>query len=160
MKKYLFITLILIATACKRNATSNAEISNLPEFNFMLIDSATIVSSDKIAGGTKLFIMYFRPDCEHCQLETRNIIKNLNQINSKILLLTPAPFGELKTFYKDFDLASYQRIMIGSDYDYSFLKKFKPKGVPYMAIYDSGKKLKKLYVGETDFQLVLKEIKS
>ncbi len=113
------------------------------------MDSATIIQAEQIPPGKSIIMLYFRPDCIHCQAETKLLVDNINALkNVQIYFLAGAPFGEIKNYYKYYHLDQYKNIVMGKDYEHSFARIFQPSSIPYTAIYDSQKKLVKLYYGE------------
>ncbi|HEV9036035.1 MAG TPA: hypothetical protein VGQ51_05425 [Puia sp.] len=154
MKKILLIGAIACFMACRHRSGVIPNITSLPAFTMLLIDSTTHLASAAIPSGAPLIFMYFRPDCRHCQADTRLLIKNMDSLKSThIYLLTPMPFKELKGFYDSFDLGRFKNITVAEDEGYSFYKSFQPAAVPYMAIYDSHKRLVNTYLGDRQIQM-------
>lgn len=114
----------------------------LPSFNLLLPDSLTHLNTVDIPTGKPLIIIGFSPWCIHCQAETRDIIQHIQQFkNARIYYVTPMPFSQMKTFYRYFKLSQYSNITMGQDTTNTFMSYFKAKGVPYIAIFDSKKRL-------------------
>jgi thiol-disulfide isomerase/thioredoxin len=127
----------------------------LPAFDLLLTDSSTHFNTATIPTGEPVIVIGFSPWCIHCQAETRDIIKHMQQLkNTRIYYVTAFPFGQMKEFYKFFKLAQYPNIVMGRDSTNYFLKYFKATGVPYTAIFDSKKRLKQIIPGEAKAALV------
>jgi hypothetical protein len=53
----------------------------------------------------------------------------------------------MKAFYSRFELAKYPNVFIGIDVKNVILDYFKPKGVPYVALYDDKRRLMRAGLG-------------
>jgi thiol-disulfide isomerase/thioredoxin len=115
----------------------------LPSFDLLLADSTTHFNTTAIPTGQPFIVIGFSPWCTHCQAETRDIIKHIQQFKDiRIYYVTPYPFDEMKAFYRGFKLAQYPNITMGRDLKDVFLPYFKAPGVPYTAVFDSKKRLR------------------
>lgn len=158
MKKLAFIVVFSSLFACHFNRKDKAigEIIDLPSFKLLLTDSTTVVNTKDIHTGKPIILMYFSPDCEHCQEQTKNILKNMSELkDTQIFLLSPASLSEIKAFYSSFHLASYKNIFVGRDFEYAFYPLYKSPNFPCTAIYDSKKKLVKLFKTEIDISQII-----
>lgn len=93
-------------------------------------------------------IIYFSPDCSHCQhlvYEMRPKMKQLR--NVQIVMVTFTEFDRLKmiqNFRRDFDLAKYPNVTIGTEgHSYIVQRYYQVSTTPYIAIYDRNGKLVK-----------------
>jgi thioredoxin-related protein len=161
MKKVSFITCLILALAisCKPGSGNISEISNLPSFKLLLMDSLTILPTDKIQNGKPILILYFRPDCPHCQAETKSFVENIETIKKfQIYFVTNASFQETKGYQQQYQLAKYPNIIVGKDYERSFFRAFKPSSIPYLVIYDGQKRLVKVYYGEISINTIANSV--
>ena len=124
----------------------------LPPFDLLLTDSSTLFNTRNIPQGKPFVIIGFSPFCIHCQQETREIIKHIDQLkNIQIYLVTPFAFKDMKAYYNTFHLEKFPNIIMGKDSKNYFLTYFKSTGIPYTAIFDPNKRLKLIIRGETNF---------
>lgn len=122
----------------------------LPAFDILLVDSTTTYNTGTISGGQPTILMYFSPDCEHCQHQTEEILKNIDSLkNVRIVMLTALPFDKMKNFYFYYKIGNYKNIVMGKDADYFFSRHYGSQYVPYLAVYDRHKKLVKVFDGGT-----------
>ena len=160
MRKPLYILVLICLSACGQRGGKYNAISTIPSFNLLLMDSATVINTNQIQKGAPVVLMYFSPDCEHCQIEIQSLVKNAHLLgDTKIYLFTPAPFDELKAFYKTNNLGQYRNFVVGKDYEYAFYKHFKAESFPYTVVYDSQRKLVRLYKSEIEISNILEAIK-
>jgi hypothetical protein len=161
MKQLLRIAFILSLTGCQAKCPkgSSLDISAIPAFDLLLADSVTVFSTSRIPAGSPVILMYFSPDCEHCQRQTDALVKHIESLRDvRIYLITPLPFGEMKTFTLDYHLSRYTNITVGQDYRYAFYKYYKAEAFPCTAIYDDRKQLIKLYRQELGIDRILETI--
>jgi thiol-disulfide isomerase/thioredoxin len=162
MKKYtFFLTLLaalLMTVSGKSQQTAPVQTPPLPymsdqvlpSFDLLEVDSTTQFHTKDIPSGRPILLMYFSPDCEHCQHETEDIIKNMDSLKRvRIVMLTSLPFDKMKTFYSYYKINNFKNITMGRDYDFFFSRHYGSQYVPYLAIYDSHKKLIKVFDGGT-----------
>ena len=122
----------------------------LPAFNLLEVDSTTLFNTDKLPSGKPIVLMYFSPDCEHCQHQTEEILKNMDSLRDvRFVMLTALPFDKMRNFYIFYKLGSYKNIIMGRDYEFFFSRHYGSQYVPYLAIYDRHKKLVKVFDGGT-----------
>lgn len=120
----------------------------LPAFRVLELDSSTIFNTYNIPSGKPVAIIYFGPECEHCQRFTESMLKSIDSLKDfRIYMFTFAPLSQLKTFYEKYHLADYKNIMMGKDYEFFFPSFFGARFVPYIAIYDKHKMFSKKFEG-------------
>jgi len=120
----------------------------LPSFNLLLLDSTTTFNTAKIPEGKPFVLVYFSPDCEHCQQETEQILAKMDSLNkTKFYFFSVEPFGRIKAFHKYYHLSNYPNITMGRDYTFFFPIHFKANSVPWVLIYNKRKRLERVYEG-------------
>jgi len=159
MKKILLLVCLSCLISCHSNNTGSylSGIATLPSFDMQLTDSINLFHAKNIPDGKPIVMMYFRPDCPHCQLETQNLVKDINQLRGfQIYLLTGASISDAKAFAHKFTLDQYPDIItVGKDHEHSFAKIFQPSSIPFLALYNANKKLVKVYHGEVPISNLL-----
>lgn len=132
------------------SAKTGMEGRLLPSLDLLLPDSTSHLNTADIPTGKPFIVIGFSPWCIHCQAETRDIIKNISKLKgTRIYYITSDPFGDMRTFYRYFKLSRYDNVVMGRDLKGVFLPYFKATGIPFTAVFDSRKRLKKVFQGET-----------
>lgn len=109
-----------------------------------------MLNTAKIPTGRPIVLLYFSPDCEHCQKETRDILQNMQALKDvRFYFITNDPLENMQTFNRVFQLDSHPNIVIARDYSFFIPAHFKNASPPYMIIYDRDKKQRALFNGET-----------
>ena len=120
----------------------------LPPLKLMPIGSTTIFTKDQLKRNKPVLIMLFSPDCEHCQHETEDLIKNIDHFKKiQIVMATMMPFEQMTAFYDRYDLKRFDNIIVGRDIYYLLPSFYKVRFLPYMAMYDKKGKLLSTFEG-------------
>jgi thiol-disulfide isomerase/thioredoxin len=128
----------------------------LPPFRLLLLDSSTRLNTNDIPKGKASVLIFFSPDCEHCQRETESIVKNIDSLREvNLFFITIDPFDRMKLFNEVYKLSKYKNIVVGRDYTFSFPYYFKNAQPPYNAIYDSHKRMEAVLPSETNAHALL-----
>jgi len=133
----------------------------IPSFSLLLPDSTTWLKTDDIHPGKSFVVMGFDPRCKHCQALTKEITGQMNNFKDlPIYYVTPAEFKSMRTFYHYFKLSQYPNITMGYDSSAALFVFFKETHTPLIAIYDSKKRLKKVFTKTPTTAQILQEIQN
>jgi thiol-disulfide isomerase/thioredoxin len=157
MKQILIFTVLALLQSCRFvHQDDLTSISILPPVKMLLMDSTTIYNTSQIPPGKPTILLYFRPTCPHCKKETNTLLNNISALKDvNIYMLASAPFVDINNYSLSYHLESVKNITVGKDLGKSFTNKFAPKAVPYMAIYDTNRKLVKIYYGEVEINSII-----
>jgi hypothetical protein len=149
VKILLMIGLFLIGCYSRKPENTGKEGELIPSFKLLLADSLTYIDTKSIPEGNPVVFLYFGPHCPYSKAQIEEIIEDINILkNIRFYVFTTWSFSEMKEFYNHYQLSKYNNITTGVDNKFFFLEHFEVQGVPYMAIYDKHKKLKKAFVGK------------
>jgi thioredoxin-related protein len=139
MKKLfiLFSFIALTLNACAQDKPINPDI---PPFRILTTDSAYFTPA-KLKKNTKVIIVYFSPDCPHCQHLVTELKPKMNELgDTQVILITWSANFDLraiKTFNKEYKLGGYPNIIIGTEgYTYLVQKYYNVLSTPFIAIYN------------------------
>jgi len=108
----------------------------VPPFELLQVDSATMFTKGDLKRNQQVLLMYFSPDCEHCQHQTEDILHDIHSFKKiQIVMATYQPFESMKIFYEKYDFGKYN-IHVGRDTKFILPPFFKIESLPYMALYD------------------------
>ncbi|HEY4198170.1 MAG TPA: thioredoxin fold domain-containing protein [Mucilaginibacter sp.] len=148
MKKLLlFLSVALIVGST--NAQTKQDITHIPPFKILKGDSTYFTPAD-LKKDKPVMIIYFSPDCSHCQHLVYDMKPKMKQFgDTQIVMVTFIDYSMLKmikTFSRDFDLAKYHNIIIGTEgRSYVVQKYYQVRTTPYIAVYDRKGKLVTAY---------------
>lgn len=167
MKRFLLFILLLVfagavvAQATKATAdTVPAYITKgtVPNFSIQKPDSSWFTKNH--LGKKPTLIIYFSPDCGHCQSETETVISNIRKLNNlQIVMITSRPFEDMVNFEQHYRLFKFPNIIVGQDPNYYVTRFFDVKFTPFSALYNKKGKLIKAYEQGLNMDEILRFIK-
>ena len=117
-------------------------------FRLQLVDSVTTFTKESLTRKSPLMLVLFNPQCEHCQHEIGEIIKNIDKFKKiQIVLATTMPLDSLRKFYMKNELMKYENIIAGCDKSYFLVSFFLIHNFPYLAFYNKKKELISTFEG-------------
>ncbi|MEO6851241.1 MAG: hypothetical protein ABI203_08280, partial [Mucilaginibacter sp.] len=106
MKKLFFLFSMVLFAGCTF-AQSKPDIDKIPPFRILKTDSTWFTPAD-IRKNKPVMIIYFSPDCSHCQHLMYEMKPRMKEFgDTQIVMVTFTSTEMLKmiqTFYRDFDL--------------------------------------------------------
>jgi peroxiredoxin len=161
---YVLFVLISLAFSCSappseknsgRDQTIKAE-NDLPDMRIRCLDQSDV--DIKTLSGKAVLIFYF-PECDHCQREASQISQNIAAFkNVTLYFITSDTAEKAEGFAKDHFLNGLDNVVFGNTSAESVLKNFGPIATPSIYIYSAEQKLVKAFNGEVLISEVLKYI--
>ena len=109
----------------------------IPAFDLLEADSITHLTRDNLNLHHRTIIMFFSPECTHCQHQTEDLIAGMDSLKEiQIVMATYQPFGEMVDFTKKYQLSKYPNIKVGRDINYFFPPFYRMRSLPHLALYD------------------------
>lgn len=129
---------------------------HVPTFSLLTSDSTWFFST-QIKEKKPTLILYFSPDCGHCQLETEEILAKINRLKDlQIVMITSRPFADMKTFAQKYLIHRFPSIVIGTDPSHRISQFYDVKFTPFSALYNKKAKLVKAYPKGIDMEELVK----
>ncbi len=101
--------------------------------------------------------MLFNPQCEHCQHETTELVKNIDKFKDiQIVMATSMPFDSMLAFREKYKLAEYKNIVVAQDIQFFLVTYFMIHNLPFLAFYDKKKELISVFEGGLPMDKILK----
>ena len=166
MKQILFASLLIslsFLSFCQNKKVNDTKVANakiadsLPAFakqplpNFRILLSvkgkdSVWYSNNDLPKNRPIAIIYFSPECGHCQFEMKEIEKNMDSLKDVFFVFASFhPLDSLYSFEKKYNIANYPNIVMGRDTKYFLPVYFSVKFTPFFALFDSQKKFVKSY---------------
>ncbi|MEP7320137.1 MAG: redoxin domain-containing protein, partial [Panacibacter sp.] len=121
-----------------------------PDFNLMQTDSSWFIKAN-IPLGKPVVIIYFSPDCGHCQLSAHEYEEKIDQFSDVFFVwVSYLSLDKIKSFAEEYKMLGQENIRIGRDPSYFIPSFYRVKFTPFMAVYDAAGKLLKTYDEGTD----------
>ena len=139
MKKlYLLLSGLLFVTALyAQNDSIQAPYKRFPFFppvKLLLPDSVTYFTKSDLPKKKPVMLMLFSPQCEHCQHETGELIKNIDKFKDILVVMTTSmPFDSMLHFREKYKLASFKNIIVAQDVNYFLFRYYQSHFLPFFA---------------------------
>lgn len=170
--KHFFLSVMLLCCAAFAIAQAPGTDDNapyrkdpkLPPFRILQTDSTTWFTRDQLPKNSDFtIIIYFSPDCGHCQHEAKEVVKNMDSLkNTFMVWVSYKSISEIKAFNLEYGLNKFSNIRIGRDPMYAVPSFFQVKFTPFVAVYDKKGMFVKAYetgVEMAELNALLRETK-
>lgn len=141
---FLVATLLFSLQSFSQEATEHAPYWRtpiIPPFTLLKVDS-TSFTNIKILRGLPTVIVYFSPECSHCQQEAKSITDSMALIpKAQFIFASYHELDAIKEFADKYGLNNHSNIVYGRDITYAIPSFFKVKMLPFIAVYNSYGKL-------------------
>lgn len=116
------------------------------------------LSSKDLDNGNTLMIMLFNPTCSHCEEMTMRIQQNISMFKkTDIVLMASKPMAPyLPDFASRYQIGKYPIMRIGYDSSNFVDNTFTYQQLPQITIYDSHRRLIKIFSGEVPIDTLRK----
>lgn len=135
----ILLLFILIETHAQTDSIPPAPFERyptVPPFTLLKTDS-TDLTRDNLHKNRPVMIMFFSPDCEHCQHQTKDLLAEIDKFKDvQIVMATYQPMENMQKFYIDFEIARYSNIYMGRDTKFFFPPFYKMRNLPFLALYN------------------------
>jgi thiol-disulfide isomerase/thioredoxin len=146
----------------QQDATANTlnNIQHIPSFNIFTAPDSTAFSSEQLKKNKPFVLIFFSPDCDHCQKETKELLAYKEELKGlQILMVSPSSLTLIKNFYEDYNIASMPNIVMGQDLNYAIGVKYQIRTFPSIYVYDGTGTLAKAFVGNVGVPAILDAVK-
>jgi cytochrome oxidase Cu insertion factor (SCO1/SenC/PrrC family) len=161
--KYFIILISVVALSLSAKAQTDTvpnyiQIPYIPPFKIQLVDSSWY-SKTNLAAKRPTLILYFSPDCGHCQLETEELLSRSKQLkNLQVVMITSRPYEDMANFAEHYKIDRFPFIKIGWDPQRFVTNFYSVKFTPFSALYDKKGKLVKVYEGGIDWDELVSKL--
>ena len=131
----------------------------VPPFKMTLSNNKIFNAAD-LPKGKPLVLIYFDPDCDHCQKLMDELFKKINSFRKvEMVLITFKPITEVATFEKKYTTSKYVNMRVGTEGTLFYLKNYyKLVKMPFTALYDSKGNYIYSYRDETPVDDLIKKL--
>ncbi|HVX27309.1 MAG TPA: thioredoxin domain-containing protein [Parafilimonas sp.] len=165
MKKFFLLLII----AAKLNTIHAQDVDTIPPYekdslhipSFTVLQTDSVFTNDKkIPNNKPVVIVYFSPECGHCQITADEFSKKMKEMkNIFFVWVSYYPLPEIKEFAKKFNLQQFNNIIIGRDPNYTIPSYFRVKFTPFMAVYNKEHHLIQTYGQGTEADTLINLLK-
>ncbi len=150
MKKTVFTLIISCLTLCGFAQIDSTrqyfKSPYIPAFNIRKVPDSSSFTNNMLQKGKPTILVFFDPDCDHCQEATKNFTAKIDRFKDvQILMVTIYEFSRIKKFYKDYKLADFPNITLTRDAVFDLPKFYQVSSIPDVYVYDKNGKLMQHY---------------
>jgi thiol-disulfide isomerase/thioredoxin len=129
---------------------------SIPAISVHTVPDSSIFTNKNLHTNTPFLLMFFSPDCDHCHKQTKELLAYKKELKGiQILLLSVAPYQEIKNFYDEFRLSAMPNLKVGQDINFKLGITYKVNTYPSIYVYDRKATLAKAFIGNKDVQAIL-----
>lgn len=133
---------LTFAAQGQRDSLPYLRFPTVPPFQLLAADSTTVFTKNDLKPGQPVLLMYFSPECDHCQKQMEFILSAIDSLkNVELVLATYQPFEQMKTFINKYNLTAYPNIHTGRDIKYILAPFYNIHKLPFLALYNAGGQL-------------------
>ena len=109
---------------------------HIPAFSLLLTDSTTHFTNLNIEKGKPTVIVYFSPDCSHCQADAKNIAEKLDSLKDiNFIWSSSHDVDKIKAFAVKYNMLGLPNMVFGKDEKWAIPSIFKVTFTPYFVVY-------------------------
>lgn len=142
-----FIAIVSSSCAQPAPASKSKAAQGIPNYKILNTDSVYVTPAN-LKKNMPVMIIYFSPDCSHCQHLMYELKPKMNDLkNVQVVMITfTSQMKAIQVFQRDFDLKKYPNFTVGTEGDSFVVQQyFDVHSTPYIALYDKNRKLVKAW---------------
>ncbi len=141
------------AAATEEQAAPAPVRNDLPDMPLVKTDG-TRLTARSLAG--KVILVFFLPDCDHCQREAREISTRLEAFKEyPLYFVSTAPLPQLEQFAREYNLAGQPNVFFAQTTPEELYRHYGLFPTPTMYIYQEGGRLEKVFRNETPVETII-----
>ena len=154
-----FLGLLYFSTALL--LTTKTFSQAIPPFKMVLSDNKIFTAND-LPKGKPIILIYFDPDCDHCQKLMTALFKKINDFKkAEIVMVTFKTTSDVAAFEKKYNTEKYSNIKVGTEGTSFYLRMYYGlMTMPFTALYDKNRNLNYSYRKETQVDDPVKRLKN
>ncbi len=166
MKKLFVMLLVLFVGAAHAQTNDNDTVppykktTKIPEFAILKSDS-TWFTNKQLPENKPTVIIYFSPDCGHCQMTAQEFVRDMDMLkNAELIWVSYHTPEQIKDFAASYKLDQFSNVVLGRDPNYKIPVFYKIQFTPFMAVYDKKGNFLNAYPQGTTPDVIAKLIKT
>ena len=133
--------------------TAVSAVNEQPSIPLTLLDNTQVNVKD-LKG--KNALIFFQPDCDHCQREAQEFERNLEAFTgTSLYFITSGPMEEIKAFADAYKLSGRPNVHFAFTAALNVLNNYGPISAPSVYVYSEDHKLVKGFNGETPIERII-----
>lgn len=137
--RILGVAFFLLWMAAPAGAQAEKKSNAIPPFKMLQTNNRYFEAKD-LDKAKPVVLIYFAPDCPHCQVLLDGVFKNMAAFKkTQLILVTFKPLDELQLFERQFNTAAYPNVKTGTEGTTFFLRYYyNLSNTPFTAVFNKG----------------------
>jgi thiol-disulfide isomerase/thioredoxin len=137
----------------------HAQGVKLPPFTMTQTNGKTF-KAESLPMGKPIVVIYFSPECEHCQKLMNEFFKRTNEFKkASVVMITYLSLETVKKFEAEYKISNYPNIYVGTEGISFYLKNYYGLlNMPFTALYDKNGNLVSTYRQEATLSDIAKKL--
>lgn len=151
MKRILLLLILIVTVSCIQAQKPDTTVKPKPIAPYRILTTdSTWMTPALLKKHTPVIIIFFAPDCGHCQHMMYELKPKLKELShAQVIMIADTKdydLRALKEFKRDYDLKKFPNIIMGSEgYSLQVVNYYGVKTTPYIAMYNSDHKWVKAF---------------
>ncbi|MGG9971772.1 peroxiredoxin family protein [Ferruginibacter sp. SUN002] len=159
MKKVLLFIILFtigkIAAAQTDTSLLYLKFPTVVPFSIIKVPDSTKFTKADLKKKRPVLIMAFSPDCDHCQHETKELLKHIDLFKKvQIVMISPISYNYILEFYNKYELAKYPNITVGRDPVWLIGSFYNIRNYPGLFLYNKKGKFVKAFDGSVPVEKI------
>lgn len=156
-RHFIFLLAFLLLLSPSKYAVAQT----IPPFRMQLTNGKMFSNSD-LQKNKPVLLIYYAPDCEHCQALMKEIFQKYNNFKKlQIIMVTFEPLNYALAFEKSYHIKNYPNIISGVEQPtFYFRKYYNLMNTPFTALFDRRGKMVISYRKQTPVDDLISHIRS
>ena len=134
--------------------------TKIPEFAIIKTDSVWFTNK-QLPENKPLVIIYFSPECGHCQMSAEEFVKDMDKLKGvELVWVSYHTPQQIKDFAENYKLSQFSNVVLGRDPNYKIPVFYKIQFTPFMAVYNKKGEFLNAYPQGTTPDVIAKLIKN
>jgi thioredoxin-related protein len=157
--KFIARPIVLVTVIMLLSARMPATGQSMPSFE-MQLTNGKIFTNRNLQKNKPVLLIYYAPDCEHCQALITQIFRNFTPFRKlQIVLVTFEPLSYAQAFERNYQVGKHPNIISGMEAPTFYFKNYyKLVNTPFTALFDRHGKMVVSYRKMTPVDDLIKHI--
>ena len=149
-RKFIIFLFCGIAVATNLLGPESAQCQTIPSFRMQLTNGKMFSNKD-LEKNIPVLIIYYAPDCEHCQALIKEVFKKFDNFKKvQIIMVTFEPLKYAAAFEESYGIKKYSNIKTGVEIPTFFFKNYyNLMNTPFTALFNKQGKMVVSYKKQT-----------
>jgi thioredoxin-related protein len=146
MIKSLILIVSIFFLTVLNTVEGHCQSGKLPPFAIMQANGK-IFRAFELPAGKPMVIIYFSPECDHCDLLMKDFLKKEASFRkASVVMITHLAVGKVAKFVQRYALDKYPNVFVGTEGTWLFVKNYyNIIEMPFLALHDSNGNLVRMF---------------